>query len=116
MSELIGEALLELFRQGLPRRVPTAAEMLDWLREAATPPPGVELFSADGAAFTGVLIVDRNRPIVMLAARQAPARRMPASPPAPPSSPRYDSPYGQRSLFDEDDEPYWRDGHAGRPR
>ncbi|WP_437778941.1 hypothetical protein [Sorangium sp. So ce1097] len=76
MSELIGEALLELLRHGLPRRVPQAAEMLDWLREAATPPPGVELFSADGTAFTGLLIVDRNRPIFMLAARQGPAPRI----------------------------------------
>jgi hypothetical protein len=90
--------------------------MLDWLREAATPPPGVELFSADGAAFTGIVIVDRNRPIVMLAARQAPARRMSASPSTPPSAPRYGSPYGQRSLFDEDDEPLWREGHGGWPR
>jgi hypothetical protein len=116
LSELVGEALLELLRQGLPRRMPTAAEMLDWLREAATPPPGVELFSADGAAFTGIVIVDRNRPIVMLAARQAPARRMPASPSMPPIAPHHGPPYGQRALFDEDDEPYWRDGHGDWPR
>lgn len=32
--------------------------MLDCLREAATPPRGVELFSADGAAFTGIVIID----------------------------------------------------------
>jgi hypothetical protein len=116
VSELIGEALLELLRHGLPRRVPKAAEMLDWLRETATPPQGVELFSADGAAFTGILIVDRNRPIFMLAARQSPAPRIHMGPSVSPSTPRYGSPYGQRSLFDEDDESYWRDGHAGWPR
>ena len=118
MIELLGEALLELVRQGPPRRVPPAAELLDWLREAVTPPPGVELFSADGAAFTGIVIVDRNRPIVMLAARQAPAPRMQTSPSIPPGSPRYGPhPYGQRSLFDDDDPPYFRgDGNAGWPR
>ncbi|WP_437763398.1 hypothetical protein WMF27_41185 [Sorangium sp. So ce281] len=116
MSELIGEALLELIRQGLPQRVPTAAELLDWLREAATPPTGVELFSADGAAFTGIVIVDRNRPVFVLAARQAPAPRVYMGPSISPGPPRHDSPYGQRSLFNEDDEPYWRDGHADWPR
>jgi hypothetical protein len=115
--ELVGEALLELLRQGLPRRMPPAAELLDWLREAATPPPGVELFSADGAAFTGIVIVDRNRPVVMLAARQGAAPRTQTSPSIPPSSARYSHPpYGQRSLFADDDEPYFRDGHAGWPR
>jgi hypothetical protein len=102
VNELLGEALLELLRQGLPRRVPPAAELLDSLRKAATPPPGVELFSADGAAFTGVVIVDCNRPIVMLAGRQGSAPRTQTSPSIPPSSARYGHPpYGQRSLFDD---------------
>jgi hypothetical protein len=79
--------------------------------------------SADGALFTGIVIVDRNRPVVVLAARQAASPRPnPPSPPATTAS-RYARPqHGststalQHRLFDEDEEeamrgetpPFWR--------
>ena len=109
MIELLGEALLEHIRRGLARRKPGNGEFADWLREVATPPEGVELCSADGSAFTGVLVVDRNKPILMIAARQAPGPR-----PYTPGPPTYGSPYRQRSLFEEEDEEsLWRRGQPG---
>ena len=112
MIDLLGEALLEHIRRGLARREPATGEFVDWLREVATPPEGVELYSADGSAFTGLVIVDRNRPVLMIAARQAPVRR-----PYTPSSPTYSHgyPYRQTSLFEEEDdeEPPWRRHQPG---
>jgi hypothetical protein len=58
--------------------------------------------SADGSLFTGIVIVDRNRPVVVLAARQAAAPR-----PRPPNPPPYQgSPNTalQHRLFDEEEE------------
>jgi hypothetical protein len=77
--------------------------------------------SADGALFTGIVIVDRNRPVVMLAARQACAPRpRPPGPPVGTAPPYGGSSYGgssyggssyhspstalQHRLFDEDEE------------
>jgi len=76
----------------------------------ATPPEGVELYSSDGSVFTGLVVVDRNKPILMLAARQPPAPR-----PYPTTPPTYGYPYRQTSLFDDDDndEPPWRRGQPG---
>lgn len=81
--------------------------LLAWLREVARPPPDVELHSADGSLFTGLVLVDRNRPVLMLAAQQRTAVR------PSPSPPRYHGGL-QGRLFDEEeeyrlrDEPYWR--------
>lgn len=110
MIELLGEALLEHIRRGLARREPGTEAFVDWLREVATPPEGVELYSADGSAFTGLVIVDRNRPVLMIAARQAPVRR-----PYTPSPTTYGYPHRQTSLFEEDDdeEPPWRRHQPG---
>ena len=111
MTDLIGEIFLdEIHRRS--RRSKLAEALVDWLRGAARPPPGVQLESADGTLFTGLVIVDRNRPILMLAARQTSAPR-----------PRYQSPPGysgspnttlQHRLFDEEEErhgdvpPWWQ--------
>jgi hypothetical protein len=91
-----------LSRLGWEDREIHAESFLDWLREAARPPPGVELVSADGSLFTGIVIVDRNRPVLMLAARQACAPRpRPPDPPPYPGSPHTTL---QRRLFDEEEE------------
>jgi len=66
----------------------------------------VELRSDDGSQFTGLIIVDRNRPVLMLAARQISILRQPNTP----------SPYNPRPaaiqprLFEEDDDnvPLWK--------
>ena len=54
--------------------------MTDWLAEAAHPPRGVRLVADDGAEFSGVLLVERNRPIMMLALRVAAAQCKEPSP------------------------------------
>lgn len=53
------------------RVAPHAEELLEQLREAARPPRGVRLSSDDGHVYTGVLLVDRNQVVVMLAVRDA---------------------------------------------
>ncbi len=121
VAEIVGDIVLEEFRRrsGGSKR---AQSVLDWLREVAKPPPGVELVSVDGTLFTGMIIVDRNRPVMVLAARQAPGPkpRPPTPPqgPSPYSSPPYHSPSTalQHRLFDEDEEaarrgetpPFWQ--------
>jgi hypothetical protein len=79
----------------------------------AKPPPSVELQSADGSLFTGIVIVDRNQPVLMLAARQAVAPR-----PRPPSPPPYQgSPHTsfQHHLFDEDFDDEEEQARRGEP-
>jgi len=59
--------------------------------------------------FTGVVFVERNRPVAMLAFRHAPTRPMPRY--GPPQYPNQYPPPHQRHLFDEDEEeppPAWR--------
>jgi hypothetical protein len=107
--------LLEQFRRriGSSQR---ARRTVAWLREAARPPPGVELVTSDGALYSGIVVIDRNRPVAMFAARQTSGPR-----PRPPSPPTYGGPhhgppgygppgYGspgtslQHRLFDEEEE------------
>jgi len=84
------------------------------VRESARPPPGVELQSADGSTFTGLILVDRNRPVVMFAARYASPQR--PSPPSPAYG--YGPPPGrppaplQPRLFDEEEEEQARHGET----
>jgi hypothetical protein len=77
----------------------------------------------DGSLFTGLIVVDRNRPVVVLCARQASAPR-PRPPNPSPNSPShyggasYGSPQTalQHRLFEEDEEearrgespPFWQ--------
>ena len=73
--------------------------MADWIAEAAQPPRGVRLVADDGSEFSGLVLVERNRPLMMLALRVgAAARREQWAPP-------YGAPY-ERSLWS----PYDEDG------
>jgi hypothetical protein len=110
---LLGDALLEVARAAYVRVAPRAAMATEWLRRAAEPPPGVELHAEDGSQYTGLVAVDRNKPIAMLAVRQAAAPRAPDRPAlvTPPPSP---SPY-HRPLFDPELDGRWdRDGDPFR--
>jgi hypothetical protein len=109
---LLGDALLEVARVAYVRVAPRAAMATEWLRRAAEPPPGVELRAEDGSQYTGIVAVDRNKPIAMLAVRQAAAPRAPDRPAlvTPPPSPTY-----RRPLFDPEDDGRWdRDGDPFR--
>jgi hypothetical protein len=65
------------------------------------------IVSEDGSAFTGIVLVDRNRPVAMLAFRQLPTRLYPTS--ASPRDTGHYVPPHQRHLFpdDEDETPPW---------
>jgi len=76
-----------LLIDGLMMRLrPTANLAVEWLRETAQPPPGLELRSTDGSLFTGVAAFERNKLVFMLAVRSGAPTRPPFEPayrPAP---------------------------------
>ena len=96
-ADLIGDALLDAVRRGQERIGAFADLLLEWLREAARPPRGVELRSDDGATFTGVVLVQSSRVVLMLATRDAPCACAESSSGLSPNSPQrlpFGGPYG----------------------
>ena len=111
VSELFGDALLDVARDVCGRVGPRARKAIDWVREAAEPPPGIELRAPDGATYTGFAVLDHSRVVVLLAVRQE-AERTSVRPPivTPPPSPVY-----HRPLFDPELDGRWdRDGDPFR--
>ena len=105
LTDLLGEALLGLAERA-SRKAPAAGQVLHALRERARPRPGAVLYAADGAIYTGLVLVDRNQPVAMLVFRhegsKQPDRTSDVTPPA-------------RRLFHEPlshgrDEGSWREG------
>ena len=43
---------------------------VEWLREVTRPPPGLQLHAPDGSIYTGMVIFDSNRAVVVLALRR----------------------------------------------
>ena len=88
-------------------------EAFEWLREAAVPPEGVRLHVVDGAAYTGLVIVDRNRVVLMLAARSDGGGTVTAPEKKTPNLDQYIRPTtSSRSLF-EHEAPPWHEDHDG---
>lgn len=96
----VGEALVELLLQTLPRAPLRTQEILGWVADIAEPPPGVWLETEDGSAYTGIVVVQGNRPRLMLALRAEPPRRR-SAPEAPPYLRPFDR--GLRYRSDDDD-------------
>lgn len=105
LTDLLGEALLRLAGR-IGQVMPAAAQVLQSLRERAEPRPGIVLYAADGALYTGLVLVDRNQPVAMLVFRHEGKKEPERAPDVTPPS---------RMLFDEspsysrDDGP-WREG------
>ncbi len=61
-------------------------EVLDWVRDASRPPDGLEVRTSAGETYSGIIVVDHNRVVAILAARHETAASPPPrpSPPAPP--------------------------------
>jgi hypothetical protein len=78
----VGEALIELLLQSLPRASFRTQDIFAWVADTAEPPPGVWLEAEDGSAYTGIVVVQGNRPRLMLALRAEPPRRR-STPEAP---------------------------------
>ena len=111
MTELFGDALLDVARDVYGRVGPKARRAIDWVREAAEPPPGLELKAADGSTYTGMAVLDHGKVLVLLAGRHEPERPS-VRPPlvTPPPSPVY-----HRPLFDPELDGRWdRDGDPFR--
>ena len=86
LSLAIGEAIVSALELGLP----TAARHIErWLRtvgHAVRPDPAMTIRTTDGAAPTGVLVVDRGRVLLFAGIREAASTGMPA----PPRRPSFD--------------------------
>lgn len=116
VEDLIGEALLEALDRNRDLLSEQARAAGRWLREQAEPPDGVELRTRDGNVYTGLVVVERNEVMLMLAIkhptvmterRPAPSPYQP--PPYQPERPPETS-YQQHHarLWPEDDEDPYR--------
>ena len=89
------------------------ADLVEWLRETARPPDGVELRSRDGTTYTGVVVVERSELVLMIAVAHPPGgsaeperRPFPGPPQRSPSLVHYG--------LDPDDPRWDRDGDPFR--
>lgn len=120
---LVGEVLLEILSEGFARMRPVARSIFHQLRRAAEPPEGVSFHSDDGAAYTGLALLDHNKVTALVASRTEPGPRLErperpplVTPPPPPPRPFYGP---QRSFYergesDEEERDWDRDDPYGR--
>lgn len=80
IAELIGEAFIDAIKKSQHRAANRLRDAWTWLRRVAGAPPHVELVSPDGALYTGLVVVDRSRAVVLIALRHADTRRYPLDP------------------------------------
>lgn len=78
----VGDALVDVVLDGThERRRRRWRDILEWFAAVAKPPTGVRLVSDDGDQFTGLVVVESNRPVLMLAlCTGGTVRRDPRSP------------------------------------
>jgi hypothetical protein len=69
VAELIGDSLIRALERSQSRFARKADVLVDWLREVAEPPAGLELRATDGSRYSGVFVAQANRVVVMLAVR-----------------------------------------------
>lgn len=75
IASLLGEAFITILENNQRRSFERARAMLGWLQDVAAAPPDLELVAPDGAAYTGVVIVERSRAVLMVALRHRSERR-----------------------------------------
>jgi len=95
----IGDALVDALLRAVDEGRPRLRAMADWIADVAQPPRGVRLVADDGSEFSGVVLVERNRPLLMLALRVGAASQREPRPQAPYATP-YERPLW--SSYDED--------------
>lgn len=64
--EFIGEAIEAVSARIAHRRSRT----VEWLREVTRPPPGLQLHAPDGSIYTGIVVFDANRAVIVVALRR----------------------------------------------
>lgn len=72
IAELIGELFVDTIDRSRRQSVERARQAWFWLREVAEPPAGAELLVPDGSVFTGLIFVERNHAVFLLAFRHRP--------------------------------------------
>lgn len=97
----IGDALLDVVLERPQEPKPDRVDQfMGWLKRVSRPPLGVRLISDDGGRFTGIVIVDENKPLAMLALRVG------GSSARPWSDERFDERRPEGLLWREDDDIY----------
>lgn len=108
---LLGEALLDAARGVFLELAAHRDDAVEWIREVARAPPGVELRAPDGAIYTGVAVVDRGHVILLVAFRHdgpmhtEPPYRPVVTPPPLPRNPRQ---FLDDFEWDRDGDPFQR--------
>lgn len=74
IAGLLGDALIAILESNQRRSFDRARAVWGWLQDAAAAPPGLELVAPDGAAYTGVVVIERSRAVLMVALRHRPER------------------------------------------
>lgn len=118
MIETFALAVFEALVAVAHRMSPAVSEAAEQLREAARPPRGVELRADDNALYTGVVIVDRNRPVAMLALRVGERRASAEERPLVTPAADVRSPFlgGQRPAHLDPDHEMWDRPNPYAPR
>lgn len=92
VGEALVDVLLHTFVDGRPR----VRRVADWITEAARPPAGVRLVADDGTEYTGIVLVEANRPRLMFALRVGAGVRL-----APRTTYGREPHYSRHALDDE---------------
>lgn len=69
IAELIGEAFIDAIRKSRHRAAERTRAAWRWLRHVAGAPPDMELVARDGSRYTGVVVVDHSRAVLLVAIR-----------------------------------------------
>ena len=96
----LGDALVDVLLRAVEQERPRLRAMAEWIADVARPPRGVRLVSEDGAEYSGVVIVERNEPVVMLALCVGGPR------PRAPHSVPYRQSFDERRWRSSDDSPF----------
>lgn len=99
----LGDALVDVLLRAVNQRRPRLRVVAEWLVEVARPPRGVRLVADDGAEYSGIVFVEHNEPMLMVArCVKAPRHPQPrSSPPVP-----YSRPFDEESWNNLNDEPF----------
>lgn len=67
IAELIGDAFIEAVERSRRDSWGRARAAWRWILERTEAPPGIELSSPDGSTYTGIVVVEQNQAVLLLA-------------------------------------------------
>ena len=98
IAELIGDAFIRTVERNRHGSFDRARAAWRWLLETTAAPPGIEIVASDGSTYSGLVLVDRSRAVMLIALRHPPhPRRLGAE------GEEWEERVRHQSLFDEDD-------------